>query len=98
MNRIIAALIAGVFAVAGASVYAADTAKAAGDPGSADTKATSGKKTVKAQGGPCAPGAGDSSAAAKGKPQGGDVKCAPEGAAAKEPGRSGDPASAEKKK
>ncbi len=85
MNRVIFALIAGTFAVAGASVHAADTA------------AQKDSKTVKAQGGPCTPGAGDSSAALKNKPQGGDVKCDPE-ASAKEPGRSGDPASAEKKK
>lgn len=86
MSKLIAALIAGMVAVGGVSVYAADTAAQKDS-----------KKTVKAQGGPCTPGAGDSSAAAKGPPQGGDVKCVPE-ASAKEPGRSGDPASAEKKK
>ena len=81
MNRVIVAMIVGTFAFAGASVHAADTA----------TQKDS--KTVKAMGGPCTPGAGDSSAAVKNKPQGGDVKCDP-AASAKEPGRSGDPASA----
>ena len=97
MNKVIAALAAGMFTIAGASVYAADqpvqtmpeaSAKEPGpqnDPASPEKKHKSGKKTVKAQGGPCAPGAGDPSAAAKGKPQGGDVKCNPE-ESAKKPG------------
>jgi len=95
MSKILAAMIAGMFAVAAASAYAADPAKPAAET---TAKRKDAKKTVKAQGGPCVPGAGDSSAAVKNKPQGGDVNCAPADAAAKEPGRSGDPASAEKKK
>lgn len=92
MNKLIAALMVGSFALAGANVYAADTVKAAGeatakepgtanDPASAEKKHKGPKKSVKAQGGPCTPGAGDSSAAAKGAAQGGDVKCEPEASA-----------------
>ena len=86
MSKLIVALIAGMVVVGGAAVYAADT-----------TSQTDSKKSVKALGRPCTPGAGDSSAHMKGPAQGGDVKCAPE-ASAKEPGRTGDPASPEKKK
>jgi len=85
MSKLITALIAGMVAVGGVSAYAADTAAQ-----------TDSKKTVKALGRPCTPGAGDSSAAVKGPAQGGDVKCVPE-ASAKVPGRTGDPASPEKK-
>ncbi len=86
MNKLVVALLTCVFAAAGTSVQAADTATAK------DTT-----KTVKAQGGPCKPGQGDPSAAVKNKPQGGSVKCEPE-ASAKAEGRTGDPASPEKKK
>lgn len=106
MKRLLASVLAGSLAVAGLTVYAADPVKSAGDatakeagrsddPASAEKKMKA-KKSVKAQGGPCTPGAGDSSAAAKTKAQGGDVKCLPDASAA-EPGRAGDAASAEKK-
>ncbi len=79
-------------ALASATGYAADTVKSAGDagakepgtvndPASAEKKHTGSKKSIKAQGGPCTPGAGDSSAAAKGAAKGGDVKCEPEASA-----------------
>jgi hypothetical protein len=94
MKKVLVAIVAGTFAVTGASLYAADATKPGSEP---SMKNKDEKKSVKAQGGPCTPGAGDSSAAAKSKPQGGDVHCAPE-ASANELGRTGDPASAEKRK
>ncbi|HZP85539.1 MAG TPA: hypothetical protein VFB54_01885 [Burkholderiales bacterium] len=108
MNKVIAAMVAGMFAVAGASAYAADAVKSepsaqesgrANDPASPEKMHKDKKKSVKAAGAheKTAGRAGDPCAAGKGTAQGGDVKCAPE-AAGKEPGRSGDAASAEKKK
>lgn len=107
MKRLLATLVVGSFALAGFATQAADPVKAAGettakeagradDPASAEKKMHA-KKTVKAQGGPCTPGAGDPSAAVKKGAQGGDVKCTPDASAATA-GRAGDAASAEKKK
>src|SRR5512145_1478007 len=109
MNRIIAALVAGMFAVAGAAAYAADepvkaagekTAKEPGrvdDPASAEKKDKDGKPVQAAGAHVQTPGrANDPCAAGQGTAAGGDVKCDPE-MAAKEPGRAGDPTSPEKK-
>ncbi len=92
MNRLIAGLIIGSLALVSVTGYAADTVKSAGeatakepgtvnDPASAEKKQTGSKKAIKAQGGPCTPGAGDPSAAAKGSAKGADVKCEPEASA-----------------
>ena len=91
-KQLIPALLAAMFAFGGISVYAADTSVPAKEPASAQAET---KKTVKSVGphaggtAPCTP---EEQAKATGT-----VKCEPE-ASANEPGRSGDPASPEKKK
>jgi len=87
-KQLIPALLAATFAFGGISVYAADTK----EPASAQTET---KKTVKSVG-PHAGGTAPCTLEEQAKATG-TVKCEPE-ASAKEPGRSGDPASPEKKK
>jgi hypothetical protein len=99
MNKMIVAVVAGMLAVAGASLYAAEPVKAAGettakepgrvdDPASPEKAQQDAKEAVKAAGphGETPGRAGDPCAAGRGTAAGGAVECVPE-ATAKEPGR-----------
>jgi hypothetical protein len=87
-KQLIPALLAATFAFAAVSVYAAETK----EPSSAQTETKKAVKSVGPHAGGTAPCTVEEQAKATGT-----VKCDPE-ASAKEPGRSGDPASPEKKK
>jgi len=92
MNKIMHAVFVGMIAVAGSSVYAADEPGRSGDPASAEKPQTAKEPAhtgaTQKSGRDCPSGAGT----------GTDVHCPNPDAAAAEPGRSGDPASAEKQR
>jgi hypothetical protein len=99
MNRIIAALVAGMFAAAAAGAFAAQPEEPGrvNDPASAEKKAPAHKPVQAAGAHQETPGrANDPCAAGQGTAAGGDIKCEPE-MSAKTPGREGDPVSPEKK-
>lgn len=97
MKKLIVPLVAAVFSLAALPSYSADEPGRSGDPASAE-KPVQQKEKVKAQGAH-EEGTGASehvTAESKATPTGGEVT-SPGAAGAQEPGRSGDPASAEKR-